>query len=89
MAIVSRLKHIMKERGIRLDDLAREVGISKINLSRMSSGRIKATRFSSADSLCKALDCQLGDIFVYVPDDQLTEKDVVCYIASDEDDLLD
>lgn len=49
-------------------ELAEKVGISATNLSILKTGKAKAIRFSILDALCRALDCQPGDILEYTPD---------------------
>lgn len=50
-------------------ELAEKVGISATNLSILKTGKAKAVRFSTLGALCRALDCQPGDILEYVPED--------------------
>ncbi len=66
MAIELRLDELMAERGVKLVDLAREIGLSNANLSHIKTGKIKAMRFSTLDALCEALDCDVADIVVHV-----------------------
>lgn len=87
MAIVSRLKSLISDRGMTQEEFAKIIGIAEPNLSKMCSGKAKASRFSTGDKLCKALSCEYGDIFAYVPDDEIADDDVVCYLASEEDSL--
>lgn len=49
-------------------ELAEKVGISATNLSILKTGKARAIRFSTLDALCRALDCQPGDILEYTPD---------------------
>lgn len=65
MAIIVRLDRVMADRKILLKDLAEEVGISNVNLSKLKTGKAVAIRFSTLDAICKALDCQPGDILEY------------------------
>ena len=65
MALVIRLDRLMVERKISLLELAERVGITNINLSRIKNGRVSALRFSTLDALCRALDCQPGDILEF------------------------
>ncbi|WKS65729.1 helix-turn-helix domain-containing protein [Corynebacterium accolens] len=53
----------MEERGITGAALAKEVGITPVNLSVLKNNRAKAVRFSTLAALCTALECQPGDIF--------------------------
>ena len=61
--VVCHLDRIMEERGVTGARLAREVGITPVNLSVLKNNRAKAVRFSTLAALCTALDCQPGDIF--------------------------
>ncbi|MDK8692817.1 MULTISPECIES: helix-turn-helix transcriptional regulator [Corynebacterium] len=61
--VVCHLDRIMEERGITGTALAKEVGITPVNLSVLKNNRAKAVRFSTLAALCAALDCQPGDIF--------------------------
>ena len=65
MAIVTKLEEIMNQRGYTLVRLAKEVGISSVNLSNIKTGKIEAMRFSTLDAICRALKCQPGDILEY------------------------
>lgn len=67
MAIELRLDELMAERGVKLVDLAKEIGLSNANLSHIKTGKIKAMRFSTLDALCEALECDVSDIVVHVP----------------------
>lgn len=53
---------------MRSGDLAERVGITHANLSILKTGKAKAIRFSTLESICKELGCQPGDILEYVPD---------------------
>ena len=61
--VVCHLDRIMQERDITGAALAKEVGITPVNLSVLKNNRAKAVRFSTLAALCTALDCQPGDIF--------------------------
>lgn len=63
--IVLRLDRMMVERKISLNDLAAQVGISNVNLSKIKNNRVTAVRFSTLAALCQALDCQVGDLLEY------------------------
>ena len=67
MSIVVRLDRVMVDRKMLSKDLAEEVGITEANLSRLKNGRVVAIRFSTLEGICKALDCQPGDILEYAP----------------------
>ena len=53
-------------------ELAKKVGITEANLSSLQTGQAKALRLSTLESLCKALDCQPGDLLEYQPEDEPT-----------------
>lgn len=65
MPIIVRLDRVMADRKILLKDLAEEVGISNVNLSKLKTGKAVAIRFSTLEAICKALDCQPGDLLEY------------------------
>ena len=69
MAIVLRLDRMMADRKMSLNSLAEEVGISNVNLSNIKTGKISAIRFTTLNGICRALDCQPGDILEYKPDE--------------------
>lgn len=58
----------MADRKMSLNQLAREVGISNVNLSNIKTGKISAIRFSTLDAICRVLDCQPGDLLEYRPE---------------------
>ena len=53
---------LLAERGMTLTELAEQVGITLVNLSVLKNGRAKAIRFSTLTGICRALECQPGDI---------------------------
>lgn len=69
MAIVLRLDRMMADRKMSLNSLAEEVGISNVNLSNIKTGKISAIRFTTLNGICRALDCQPGDLLEYIPDE--------------------
>ncbi|CAK7034728.1 MAG: hypothetical protein EUB_02500 [Eubacterium sp.] len=70
MAIILRLDRVMADRKISLNKLAKQVGISNVNLSNLKTGKVKAIRFSTLNAICDVLDCQPGDILEYVRDEK-------------------
>lgn len=70
MAIIIRLDRVLADRKMRLNELAKEVGISNVNLSNLKTGKVKAIRFTTLEGICKALNCQPGDILEYVADEE-------------------
>lgn len=68
--IILRLDRMLAERKISSKELAGRVGISQVNMSRIKTGKVSAIRFSTLDAICRALDCQPGDVLEYMPDDK-------------------
>ena len=68
MTIKSRLAVILAEREMKLSELEEKTGISLNNLSILKTGKAKAVRFSTLNEICKALNCQPGDLLQYLPD---------------------
>jgi len=66
MPIVVNLDVMMAKRKMSLNELSEKVDITLSNLSILKTGKAKAVRFSTLESICKALNCQPGDIFEYV-----------------------
>ncbi len=69
MAIIINLDVMMAKRKVGLTELAGEVDITLANLSILKNNKAKAVRLSTLDAICKALNCQPGDILEYVEDD--------------------
>lgn len=69
MPIRVRLDVLLAERKMRLNTLAEEVGITVPNLSILKNDRAKAIKFSTLEAICRALDCQPGDLLRYEPED--------------------
>ena len=65
MAIIVNLDVMMAKRKISSSELAEKIGITNANLSMLKTGKGKAIRFSTLDAICKALDCQPGDILEF------------------------
>lgn len=59
---------MMAKRKMSLNELSERVGVTLANLSVLKTGKAKAVRFSTLDAICKALDCQPGDILEYRAD---------------------
>ena len=66
--IIVNLDVMMAKRKISSGDLAAKVGITQTNLSILKNQKAKAVRFSTLNDICKALDCQPGDILEYRED---------------------
>lgn len=69
MSIILNLDVVMAQRKKSLTELAGEIGITLSNLSILKTGKAKAIRLSTLNSICKALDCQPGDIIQYIDDE--------------------
>ena len=69
MAIQINLDVMMAKRKIGLTELAKEVDITLANLSILKNGKAKAVRLETLNAICKALQCQPGDILEYVEDE--------------------
>lgn len=69
MAIVVNLDVVMAKNKMSLNELSDKVGLTLSNLSILKTGKAKAIRFSTLETICKVLDCQPGDILEYVSDE--------------------
>lgn len=65
MAITINIDVMLAKRKMSVTELAEKVGITMANLSILKNGKAKAIRFSTLEAICKALDCQPGDILEY------------------------
>ena len=59
-----RLDELLTERGMTLAELSRVVGMSVVNLSVLKNDRARAIRYSTLSAICRALDCEVGDLLV-------------------------
>ena len=69
MAIILRLDRMMADRKMSLNELAERVDISNVNLSKIKTGKVNGVRFTTLNVICKALECQPGDILEYKEDE--------------------
>jgi putative transcriptional regulator len=69
MPIVVNLDVMMAKRKMSLNELSEKVDLTLANLSILKTGKAKAVRFSTLEAICKALDCQPGDILEFVGKD--------------------
>ena len=69
MSIVINIDVMLARRKMSSGELAEKVGITPANLSILKCGKAKAIRLSTMEAICKALDCQPGDILEYQPED--------------------
>ena len=65
MSIIVNVDVMLAKRKMSSQELAERIGITAANLSVLKTGKAKAIRFSMLDAICKALDCQPGDILEY------------------------
>jgi len=65
MSIIVNVDVMLAKRKMSSGELAEKVGITAANLSILKTGKARAIRFSSLDAICKALECQPGDILEY------------------------
>ena len=72
MPIIVNLDVMMAKRKISLNELSERVDLTLSNLSILKTGKAKAIRFNTLDAICKALDCQPGDILEYLDDKEKT-----------------
>lgn len=68
MGIVINIDIMLAKRKMSVTELSEKVGITMANLSILKNGKAKAIRFSTLAAICKALDCQPGDILEYKKD---------------------
>lgn len=73
MAIIVTVDVMLAKRKMSVTELTEKVGITMANLSILKNGKAKAIRFSTLAAICRALDCQPGDILEYRPDASDTE----------------
>jgi putative transcriptional regulator len=64
-----RLDYVLLDRRMKLKDLAEATGLAVNNLSILKTNKARAIRFSTLNSLCKALNCTPGDLIEYIPDE--------------------
>jgi len=69
MSIIVNVDVMMAKRKMSSQELAKRIGITQANLSILKTGKAKAIRFSTLEAICKALDCQPGDILEFAQDD--------------------
>ena len=69
MPIIVNIDVMLAKRKMSSGELAEKVGITQANLSILKTGKAKAVRFSTLESICEALDCQPGDILEFVPEE--------------------
>lgn len=65
MAIIINLDVMLAKRKMSVTELTEKVGITMANVSILKNGKARAIRFSTLEAICKALDCQPGDLLEY------------------------
>ena len=65
MAIIINIDVMLAKRKMSVTELAEKVGITMANISILKNGKARAIRFSTLEAICKALDCQPGDIIEF------------------------
>lgn len=71
MAIIVNLDVMMAKRKIGLSELAAKIDLTLANLSILKNNKAKAIRFSTLEAICRALNCQPGDILEYTPNEEI------------------
>jgi len=70
MPIIVNLDVMMAKRKMSLNELSEKVNLTLANLSILKTGKAKAVRFSTLEAICKALNCQPGDILEFVEEEK-------------------
>ncbi|MCD8509024.1 MAG: helix-turn-helix transcriptional regulator [Bacillus sp. (in: Bacteria)] len=70
MAIIINIDVMLAKRKMSVTELSERVGITMANLSILKNGKAKAIRLTTLEAICKALDCQPGDILEYRPTEE-------------------
>ncbi len=76
LAIIINIDVMLAKRKMSVTELSERVGITMANLSILKNGKAKAIRLSTLESICKALECQPGDILEYNSDEELKNNKV-------------
>ncbi|MFM7153743.1 MAG: helix-turn-helix domain-containing protein [Bacteroidota bacterium] len=80
MPVIVHLDVMMARRKMSLNELSEKIGLTISNLSILKTGKAKAIRFSTLEAICKALECQPGDILEFVTEndsDRIMQSDIV------------
>jgi putative transcriptional regulator len=81
MPIIVRLDDVLYRRRVTLTELSERIGITLANLSVLKTGKARAIRFSTLDSICQALQCQPGEILEFVSDVNADDEEVPEHVA--------
>ncbi|MEK5057251.1 helix-turn-helix domain-containing protein [Paenibacillus shunpengii] len=76
MAIIINIDVMLAKRKMSVTELSERIGITMANLSILKNGKAKAIRLTTLEAICKALDCQPGDILEYRMDDDSAEVEL-------------
>lgn len=66
-----RLDYLLLDRRMKLTELAERTGLALNNLSLLKTGKVKAIRFSTLEAICRALECQPGELMEYITDESM------------------
>lgn len=75
MAILVKLDDVLYARRMTLTELSQRTGITLPNLSILKTGKARAIRFSTLDAICRALNCQPGDLLAFTPTSETEAED--------------
>ncbi len=75
--IIVKLDDVLHARRMTLTELSERIGITLANLSILKTGKARAVRFSTLDAICRALECQPGDLLEFHPDAEAGEEATV------------
>ena len=70
MAIIINVDVMLAKRKMSVRELSERVGITMANISILKNGKAKAIKIDTLNKICKALECQPGDVLEYVPDEE-------------------
>ena len=74
MAIIINVDVMLAKRKMQSQELAEKIGITQANLSILKTGKAKALKLSTLEAICKALDCQPGDLLEYLSDEEAEKR---------------
>ncbi|GAA0305710.1 putative transcriptional regulator [Gracilibacillus halotolerans] len=74
MAIIINIDVMLAKRKMSVTELSEKVGVTMSNISILKNGKAKAIRLSTLNEICKALDCQPGDILEYISDEEVSQN---------------
>jgi putative transcriptional regulator len=72
MSIIINIDVMLAKRKMSMTELAEKVGITMANMSILKNGKAKAIRLSTLEAICKALDCQPGDLLEFTPSNKIS-----------------